>query len=75
MCGMNRIADPLNITRGHGVDMIKPWGGWDTKIDPAGIMDRMTPKAPEVVQAKSEPTPTPVTVPRTSGYTGLQIRT
>lgn len=77
MCGIGRIADPLNISNGRGEDLAKPWGGWGTKLDPAGIF---TPKAPEIIQPESTteaaPSVAPLKIPqRTSSSTGLQVST
>lgn len=71
---IGRVADPLNISQGTGYDLAKPFGGFQTKIDPAGLF---TPKPVEVQQAPTTgpANPTPTVTPRVSQsrYSGLQI--
>ena len=53
MCtsAIGRVADPLNLTQGRGWDLAKPFGGWDTKLDPLNIV---IPPEPETSQQATQ---------------------
>ena len=41
MCGsfMGKVADPLNLSRGNGEALAKPWENPGAALDPLGIMN------------------------------------